>query len=145
MQVENKLYPDEEQMAGFLEPDDGSPIYMLNLIKFKDKAEYKDGRETNLSGREAYHLYLEGVKKCLAKVGGSLTFKSNVSRLTVGSVEELWDEVGIAMYPSRTAMMQMMQLPEMKEIGKHRAAGLAGQLNIETVQKAETTQAGLDS
>jgi hypothetical protein len=43
------------------------------------------------------------------------------------------DDIAIAMYPNRTAMLQMMQLPEMKEIGQHRAAGLAGQLNIETV------------
>ncbi len=133
MQVENKLYPDEEQMKGFLEPDDGKPIYMLNLLKYKDKAEYKDGRETTLSGREAYHLYTEGVRKCLAKIGGKLTFSSEVRRLAIGSVDELWDEIAIAMYPNRTAMMQMMQLPEIAEIGIHRKAGLAGQLNLETV------------
>jgi hypothetical protein len=131
--VENKVMPDEEQMKGFLEPDDGKPIYMLNLLKYKDNAEYHDGRETNLSGREAYHLYVEGVKKCLAKVGGEMTFSSTVRRLSIGSVDELWDEVAIAMYPNRTAMMQMMQLPEMAEIGLHRKAGLAGQLNLETV------------
>jgi hypothetical protein len=43
------------------------------------------------------------------------------------------DDIAIAMYPNRTAMLQMMQLPEMNEIGQHRAAGLAGQLDIETV------------
>jgi hypothetical protein len=131
--VENKVMPDEEQMKGFLEPDDGKPIYMLNLLKYKDKAEYHDGRETNLSGREAYHLYVEGVKKCLAKVGGEMTFSSTVRRLALGSVDELWDEVAVAMYPNRTAMMQMMQLPEIAEKGIHRKAGLAGQLNLETV------------
>ena len=49
----------------------------------------------------------------------------------LGEVEELWDKVAIALYPSRAAMMQMMQSPKMQEIGQHRAAGLAGQLNIE--------------
>mgnify|MGYP002700406998 FL=1 len=133
MLVENKVMPDEEQMKGFLEPDDGKPIYMLNLLKYKDKAEYKDGRETNLSGREAYHLYVEGVKKCLAKVGGEMTFSSTVRRLTLGNIDELWDEIAVAMYPNKTAMMQMMQLPEMADIGIHRKAGLSGQLNLETV------------
>ena len=33
---------------------------------------------------------------------------------------------------SRAAMLEMMSSPEMQEIGAHRAAGLAGQLNIET-------------
>jgi len=40
------------------------------------------------------------------------------------------------MYPSRGAMMEMMQSPKMQEIGIHRAAGLAGQLNIETADAA---------
>jgi hypothetical protein len=51
----------------------------------------------------------------------------------LGDVEELWDKVAIAMYPSRTAMLQMMQSEKMKEISVHRYAGLAGQLNIETI------------
>jgi len=50
----------------------------------------------------------------------------------LGEVEELWDKIAIAMYPSRGAMLAMMQSPKMREIGIHRAAGLAGQLNIET-------------
>ena len=37
------------------------------------------------------------------------------------------------MYPSRAAMFEMIQLPEYAEISVHRTAGLAGQLNIETV------------
>lgn len=134
MEVVNNLMPDEEQLAAFLEPDDGAPVYMVNLLRYKDKAEYADGRETDLSGREAYALYTQGVQECLAKVGGGLQFKGQVRRLTIGSVEDLWDDVAIAMYPNRSAMMQMMQLPRMQEIGQHRAAGLAGQLNIETIE-----------
>jgi uncharacterized protein (DUF1330 family) len=133
MHYENKLYPNEAQMKGFAEPDDGSAIYMVNLLKYREKAQYDDGRETDLTGREAYYLYLEGVSKCLEKVGGGTSFGGAVKRLTLGEVEDLWDDVLIARYPNRTAMLQMMQLPEMQEIGQHRAAGLAGQLNIETI------------
>ena len=51
MKVENRVYPNREQMKGFFEEDsDNRPIYMINLLKFKEKAEYKDGRETSLSG-----------------------------------------------------------------------------------------------
>ncbi len=46
MEFNNSVYPTKEQMDGFLEGDDNSPISMVNLLKFKDKAEYKDGRET---------------------------------------------------------------------------------------------------
>ena len=37
---------------------------------------------------------------------------ADVTRLMLGAVEELWDEVAIAMYPSREAMLQMIQMPE---------------------------------
>ncbi len=60
-------------------------------------------------------------------------FGASVERLMLREVEDLWDKVAIAMYPSRAAMMEMMQSKEMQEIGVHRAAGLAGQLNIESV------------
>ena len=135
MQVENSLYPNPDQMAGFQEPDDGQPIYMVNLLKYRDHAIYEDGRETSLTGREAYALYADGVRRLLDKVGGQVLFNSTVQRLVIGSVEDLWDDVAIAMYPSREAMLNMMLSPEMAEISVHRAAGLDGQLNIETVDQ----------
>lgn len=132
MEVENSVIPTQEQMAGFLAPGPDGPISMVNLLKFKDKASYDDGRETELTGVEAYAIYSKGVMKTLAKVGGKLVFSGEVSRLMLGEVEELWDSVAIAQYPSRAAMLEMMQLPEYQEISVHRSAGLAGQLNIET-------------
>ena len=133
MQFENTLMPDHEQLEGLLEETDGAPIYMINLLKFRDRAEYPDGRETNLSGREAFLLYAEGVDKCLSEVGGHIEFSAEVRRMWIGSVEDLWDDIAIAMYPTRAALLQMMELPMMEEIGVHRTAGLAGQLSIETV------------
>ena len=133
MQVENKVLPDEEQIKGFLEPGVDGPIYMVNLLKFKPKAEYSDGRASELSGREAYMLYAEGVTGLVEQVGGSVGFMADVERLALGEVEELWDEGAVVKYPSRAAMLEMMQLPAMAEISVHRTAGLEGQLNIEAV------------
>ena len=133
MQVHNAVTPSAEQIEGFLAPDAAGPIYMLNLLKFKAHAEYEDGRETSLSGQEAYMLYATEVAKVIIQVGGKLTFGAEVKRLMLGEVEELWDQVAIAMYPSRAAMFEMIQLPTYAEISVHRTAGLAGQLNIETV------------
>ncbi len=132
MKVENAVDPNDEQIAGFFEAGHQRPIYMVNLLKFKQKAEYEDGRETSLSGREAYEIYAENVEKLLKKFGGDIEFNAQVERLMLGEVEELWDSVAIAVYPSRAAMLEMMQSPEMQEISVHRSAGLAGQLNIET-------------
>ena len=118
-------------MEGFLEGDIETPIAMLNLLKFKEKAEYEDGRETNLTGKEAYSIYGDEVQEHLAKVGAETIFAGAVNRLMLGEVEDLWDTAVIARYPSRKAMLEMIMDSEYQESEKHRSAGLLGQLNIE--------------
>ncbi|MBJ65495.1 MAG: DUF1330 domain-containing protein [Rhodobiaceae bacterium] len=132
MEVKNAVSPTDEQMKGFFEGDVDTPIYMVNLLKFKDKAEYEDGRETNLTGAEAYLIYGQEVQDHLKKVGGEAIFSGRVERLMLGEVGELWDIVAIAKYPSRKAMIEMIMDADYQESEKHRSAGLKGQLNIET-------------
>ena len=136
MEVKNSVIPNKDQMDEFLEGDIESPISMVNLLKFKEKAEYEDGRDTNLSGKEAYMIYGIEVQEHLKKVGGEIVFGGEISRLMLGEVEDLWDNVAVARYPSRTAMLEMMMDPDYQESEKHRSAGLEGQLNIETKEGA---------
>lgn len=107
---------------------------MVNLLKYRDTADYCDGRETDLIGNEAYALYAKAASPCLAQVGGTVSFAGEVRRLMMGEVEGLRDDVVIANCPRRSAMLQMMRLPDISEIGRHRVAGLADQLNIKTVE-----------
>ena len=132
MEVKNAVMPNEDQIKGFSEQGGDKPIYMVNLLKFKEKASYPDKRETNLTGEEAYAIYAEEVAGHLAKVGGKPVFGGEVQRLMLGEVEDLWDKVAIAMYPSRKAMLQMINDPDYIASAQHRVAGLEGQLNIET-------------
>ena len=134
MEVINEVMPTSpERIQEMTAPGPDGPIYMVNLLKFKDKAVYEDGRETNLSGREAYGLYAREVVKLLGQYGGKVVFAGDVTFLALGQVEELWDEIAIAQYPDRAALLKMSTSPEWQAISVHRAAGLAGQLNIETV------------
>jgi uncharacterized protein (DUF1330 family) len=126
----NALRPTAFQIAGFALGDD-EPFLAVNLLTFKDKAEYADGRETKLSGKEAYAIYADEVVDHLAKVGAEPILAGDVQRLILGEVEELWDVVAIVRYPSRKAMYEMATNKEYMESEKHREAGLAGQLNIE--------------
>jgi len=133
MKVENAVVPTPEQIQELSEIGHDQPIYMVNLLTFKQKAEYEDGRETQLSGEEAYAIYAQEVVAHLAKVGGKPVIGGRVTGLRLGVVEELWDMVAIAMYPNRKAMLEMVASPEYRKSAVHRAAGLAGQLNIEMV------------
>lgn len=132
MQVTNEVLPSsQERIEQMMEPGPPGPIYMVNLLKFRERAAYPDG-DRGLSGREAYMRYGAGVRTLLARCGGEVVFAGAVTFLSLGQVEELWDEVAIARYPDRAALWAMSTSPEWAELGEHRAAGLAGQLNIET-------------
>ena len=132
MLVENKVHPSKEQMEGFLEPGQEGPIYMVNLLKFRESATYEDGRDSDLTGAQAYAIYGRAVADLVRDLGGSMVFSGTVSRLMLGEVEDLWDQVAIVMYPSRAAMLDMVVSDAYRDIAVHRDAGLQGQLNIET-------------
>nr|WP_321361795.1 DUF1330 domain-containing protein [uncultured Hyphomonas sp.] len=134
MDVRNEVFPsDPARMAQMMETGPDGPVFMVNLLKFKDKAEYDDGRATDLSGRDAYMIYGRAVADILPKFGGRAVFAGDVTFLALGDVEELWDEVAIVMYPNRADLVRMSLSEEWREAAIHRSAGLKGQLNIETV------------
>jgi uncharacterized protein (DUF1330 family) len=72
------------------------------------------------------------VRAFLEKVGGTAGYAGPVTGLMLGEVEELWDMVALAEYPSLAAMIEMVRDPGYQAISVHRTAGLAGQLNIKT-------------
>ena len=132
MEVINRLYPSKTQIEDFKNFPTDQPIKMVNLLKFKDKAVYEDGRKTNLSGVEAYSVYATEVVNHLEKVGGKTLFFGEVKGLLIGEVEESWDWGAMAEYPSASAMYLMLTDSDYRESEKHRSAGLQGQLNIIT-------------
>jgi uncharacterized protein (DUF1330 family) len=138
MEVVNEVMPTgRERIEEMMQPGPDGPVYMVNLLKFKERAGYEDGRDTELTGYEAYQLYGRGVAELLPRYGGELVFAGDVTFLALGQVEELWDEVAIAKYPNRAALFEMSTSDEWRELAVHRTAGLAGQLNIETVAQRD--------
>ena len=133
MKIENKILPNEEQLKGFTDEPEKGPIKMLNLVKLKDKAEYQDGRESDISGLEAYTIYGKEVVEHLNKVGAKLIFSGVVDRLMIGEADDMWDLVAIAEYPNRKAMLEMIMDPAYTETAKHREAAIEGQLKIEVL------------
>ena len=134
MNLKNKLLPNKEQIKAFVKEDLGTPVHMVNLLKFKDKAEYEDGRETDLTGQEAYAIYSAEIKGHIEKVGGQIIFEGQASQLLVGEVDDLWDMIAVVMYPDVQAMMKMTSARAYNDIAIHRIAGLEGQLNIKTLE-----------
>ncbi|HJV42342.1 DUF1330 domain-containing protein [Caulobacter sp.] len=132
MKVVNAVFPEPLQIAEFFGAPEEGPIVMVNLLKFRTRAEYPDGSDAHLSGREAYGRYGEAVSRLVEGLGGRIRYSGAVTGLLLGEVEALWDAVALAEYPSLAAFQAMAMSPEMHAIEHHRKAGLAGQLNIRT-------------
>lgn len=129
MDVANQLMPLGGQYEAFFAGADDGPIVMLNLLKLRERAAYPDG-DRGLTGAQAYAIYGREVLKLIARNGGRLIHGGRVSGVLVGEVEDLWDSAALIEYPSNAAFRAMMESDEYQAIAIHRAAGLAGQLDI---------------
>ena len=130
MKVENQVAPGPEQIQAFVASE--GPVLMVNLLKFREKAAYADGRDPDLSGAEAYARYAAEMRKLVEASGGRFVFGAKVEGLLLGEVESLWDVVGIVEYPSARTLIEIASTPEFQAIEVHRVAGLEGQLNLTT-------------
>lgn len=133
MWIDNALTPSYLQTQTAMQRDDGRPIYMINLLQFRDRAEYADGRSSELSGRHAYAIYGRAMIRLTEDAGGRLVFAGDVRGLFIGLGDIKWDQVGIMMFPSFRAMTAIIESKAYADIHVHRVAGLAGQMLIETV------------
>ncbi len=127
----NAIEPTPEQIKKFLSYKKADePVYMLNLLKFKKKATYKNGED--ISGREAYSRYASAFSQLVKdkKIEGGGTWGGNMNSWLIGQGEGEWDAIGIFKYPSAEVMIETVSSDEYRKIHKHRRAGLEGQLLI---------------
>lgn len=128
MNVENAVYPKREQLAALVSDQGEGPVVMLNLLRFRERAVYRDGRETSLTGRQAYDLYGAEMAPFVASRGGRVQLVGAITGMVIGRSSELWDAVALVEYPSAAAFLEIAMSPEVAAFGVHREAGLAGQL-----------------
>ena len=125
------LQPTGDQVRAFRDRKTGEPIFMLNLLKFKAKAEYKDRRKTDLTGRQAYALYGSGFDAVMAPLGTEIIYSGDIRGFLIGFGEDDWDSVALIKYPSTDVMLDMFRNESYQAIQIHREAALEGQLLLE--------------
>ena len=135
MDVTNHVYPTRARIEDLLADDSTDPVVMLNLLKFRERASYADGRVSDLSGRDAYNLYGSAMTKIVESHGGRVVFAGDVASLVIGEVGELWDTCVLVEYPSAASFATIVSSPEVMEAGVHRLAGLEGQLLLRISQR----------
>ena len=115
--------PTREIFARFRDMDRPGPIHMLNLVKFRAKAAYPDGRDA--TGADAYRAYARESGPVFRKLGGKQLWIGKPELMLIGPQDsEQWDIAFIAEYPDMQAFVDMLRDPVYREAVKHRQAAV---------------------
>ncbi len=113
--MSSSLVPSPEQLARFTKAPE-RPFVMINLLAFK-----KDVADAV----ERYRRYMVRTQPLLADIGGEVLWYGSASESFIGPAVEDWDEVLLVRYPSRAALVRMINDPRYAEIHHDRQAALA--------------------
>lgn len=120
--------PSRENWQRFKDLPRDRPIHMLNLIKFRDLAEYPEGHDLHgkgLTGREAYAIYLEGFQRVVANDGAAMVWEADMECVVTGPEGE-WDEAFVMGYPDSGVFMAMVKNElYIRDVVPHRTAAVA--------------------
>ena len=87
----------QEAGAAFFSQNIPGPVTMLNLLRFREVADYSAHPELMpyepISGAEAYQKYIEYTLPFLKESGGDLVFLGKGGKYLIGPQEEQWDLV----------------------------------------------------
>jgi uncharacterized protein (DUF1330 family) len=121
------VMPDADQVQALAEKGPEVPIVMVNLLEFRERAEYEPSQpevREGISGVEAYQRYGAVAQKCVAEVGGSIVWAGQQAIVFIGRGEQDWDQIVCVRYPSRQAFLWMVFQPHYLAASIHRTAGL---------------------
>src|SRR5947209_4658767 len=96
------IAPTAEQIQVLANSNNGDAVIMVNLLRFKDRADI-DG----LSGEEAYGRYAVAAASHLERVGGRILLAAQAQQSVIGPEDSEWDLIALVEYPSRKAFLAM--------------------------------------
>jgi len=103
-------------------PEDDGPIYMVNLMKYREVAQYAGGSGPDgaISGREADDRY--NPASILSKIGATIVFVADVLGTHAGGDD--WDRIAIVRYATRKSFIDMQARRDFSDKHQHKAAGM---------------------
>jgi uncharacterized protein (DUF1330 family) len=137
--TESHVDPTRAQFEAFKALPRDEPAEMLNLVRFRDLAEYEAGHPLagqGLTGAEAYANYGRDSAPVLERVGGAILWRGDFRTVLIGPEDERWDAVFVARYPTAGAFLAMVTDPEYREAVKHRQAAVLTSRLIRTAPAA---------
>ena len=119
--------PDAANFQAFKDLPRDTPIHMLNLLRFRESADYPADHEhagKGWSGREAYAEYGRASHAIFKRVGGTMAWRGSCQTMVIGPDDKHWDEAFIAAYPTAAAFLEMVTDPDYQRAVANRTAAL---------------------
>ena len=125
--TERYIDPSPANFQAFKDLPRDEPIHMLNLLLYRDKAEYPEGHEhagKGWSGRRAYEEYGKTSGPIFAGVGGSIVWRGAFQTMVTGPDIREWHDGFVAQYPNSAAFFEMIKNPDYQKAVVNRTAAL---------------------
>ncbi len=103
------------------------PIHMLNLLLYRQVADYPEGHEhagQGWSGRRAYEEYGRTSGPIFRRVGGSIVWRGMFETVVTGPEAMRWHDGFVAQYPNAAAFLEMIKDAEYQQAVVNRTAAL---------------------
>ena len=102
-------------------PEEDGPVWMVNLMKYREVADYAGAGGPAISGRQADDEYTP--RESLKAIGAEIVFAADVDTQLLGDSPK-WDRIGIVKYPTRRSFVEMQSRPDFVAKHKHKDAGM---------------------
>jgi hypothetical protein len=116
-------------------PEQDGPVLMVNFMKYREQASYSDAGAPAISGREADNRYAP--IEVLAAIGARPVLHGDVVDAD-GAPVPTWDRVGIVLYPTRRAFIEMQSRPDFQDKHVHKDAGMQFTIVMAATPTTET-------
>ncbi|MEP2990825.1 MAG: DUF1330 domain-containing protein [Parasphingorhabdus sp.] len=122
------LDPTRESFDAFKALPRDVPINMLNLLRFREHAQYPDGHanaDKGWSGARAYEEYGSTSGPVFKRVGGTVMWRGQMESMLIGPTDKFWEVAFIAYYPNSGAFLEMITDPEYQKAVINRQAAVS--------------------
>lgn len=131
-----RVEPRAAQRAALDELDPDRPVVMLNLVRFREVADYSERPDlapaAPISGAEAYRRYSQAAQETLTAIGGEVEHFRPCRSTFIGPDDEQWDAMLTVRYPNPAAFKALIDHPTYLEAAVHRTAALVDSRLIPT-------------
>ena len=119
--------PGRENFVAFKALPRDEPIHMLNLLLYREHAEYPEGHEhagKGWTGRRAYEEYGKTSGPIFRRVGGSIVWRGTFQTMVTGPHDREWHDGFVAQYPNSGAFFEMIKDADYQQAVVNRTAAL---------------------